>query len=60
MRASRMCFLTYPDPQAACVELVRQANLAGGEDNISVIVVEVRSAHRGFCAVTGSASGNKA
>ena len=34
--------LTYPDPQAACVELVRQANLAGGEDNISVIVVKAQ------------------
>lgn len=33
--------LTYPDPQTACIEMVRQANLAGGEDNISVIVVKV-------------------
>ncbi len=35
--------LTCPDdPQAACDEMVRRANLAGGEDNISVIVVDVR------------------
>jgi serine/threonine protein phosphatase PrpC len=29
------------DPQAACDQLVKRANLAGGEDNISVIVVQV-------------------
>jgi serine/threonine protein phosphatase PrpC len=29
------------DPQAACDRLVKRANLAGGEDNISVIVVHV-------------------
>jgi protein phosphatase len=34
--------LAYPDPQAACAEMVRRANLAGGEDNISVIVVKVK------------------
>jgi serine/threonine protein phosphatase PrpC len=35
--------LAYPDnPQAACDEIMRRANLAGGEDNISVIVVDVR------------------
>ena len=33
--------LTQFDPQAACVEMVRQANQAGGEDNISVIMVKV-------------------
>ncbi len=33
--------LTCPDPQAACAEMIRRANLAGGEDNISVIVVRV-------------------
>jgi protein phosphatase len=30
-------------PQAACDRLIEAANLAGGEDNISVIVVEVIS-----------------
>jgi serine/threonine protein phosphatase PrpC len=34
--------LAYLEPQAACTEMVRRANLAGGDDNISVIVVNVR------------------
>ncbi len=34
--------LAYPDnPQAVCEEIVRRANLAGAEDNISVIMVEI-------------------
>jgi serine/threonine protein phosphatase PrpC len=33
--------LTQFDPQAACDEMVRLANQAGGEDNISVILVKV-------------------
>lgn len=35
--------LRESDPQIACDELVRMANLAGGEDNISVIVVKVEA-----------------
>ncbi len=31
--------LTVTDPQAACDELIRRGNLAGGDDNLSVIVV---------------------
>lgn len=33
--------LQEPDPQAACDLLVKHANLVGGEDNISLIVVQV-------------------
>ena len=32
--------LSEPDPQRACDRLVENANLAGGEDNISVIIVQ--------------------
>ncbi|MFB0537009.1 MAG: zinc-ribbon domain-containing protein [Anaerolineae bacterium] len=35
--------LRESNPQIACDELVRMANLAGGEDNISVIVVKVEA-----------------
>jgi serine/threonine protein phosphatase PrpC len=33
--------LREPDPQAACDALAELANLAGGTDNISIIVVEL-------------------
>jgi serine/threonine protein phosphatase PrpC len=36
--------LAEPDPQRACDRLVRHANLAGGEDNISVIIVQAVAA----------------
>ena len=37
-------FLTsYGDPQQICDELIRRANQAGGDDNISVIVVRVQA-----------------
>ena len=32
-----------PDPQEACDQLVESANEHGGEDNISVVVIEVRN-----------------
>ncbi len=35
--------LQETEPQAACDELVRRANQAGGEDNVSVIVVQVEA-----------------
>jgi serine/threonine protein phosphatase PrpC len=35
--------LQYTDPQAACQRLVTLANEAGGEDNISVIVINAQS-----------------
>jgi serine/threonine protein phosphatase PrpC len=38
--------LEYFDPQAACDRLVEMANQAGGEDNISVIVVNVQALKR--------------
>jgi protein phosphatase len=31
------------DPQLACDILVRHANAAGGEDNISVIIVQIEA-----------------
>lgn len=34
--------LSEPDPQRACDRLVEHANTAGGEDNISVILVRLR------------------
>jgi protein phosphatase len=30
-----------PDPQAACDALIQAANKAGGEDNISAVVVQI-------------------
>lgn len=36
-----------PDPQAACDLLIEHANQAGGEDNITVIVVQANEAGRG-------------
>jgi len=33
--------MSESDPQRACDRLVANANLAGGEDNISVIIVHV-------------------
>jgi serine/threonine protein phosphatase PrpC len=35
--------LQYFDPQQACEQLIEQANLAGGEDNISAVLVDVRA-----------------
>lgn len=35
--------LQEADPQAACDLLIKHANLAGGEDNISVVVVQVET-----------------
>ena len=35
--------LQYYDPQQACEQLIEQANLAGGEDNISAVLVDVRA-----------------
>jgi serine/threonine protein phosphatase PrpC len=35
--------LQEPDPQAACELLVAHANLAGGDDNISVIVIQLHA-----------------
>jgi protein phosphatase len=35
--------LAEPDPQRACDTLLHNANLAGGEDNISVIIVHARA-----------------
>lgn len=36
--------LSEPDPQTACDRLVQNANLAGGEDNITVIIVRAQRA----------------
>jgi protein phosphatase len=37
----RDMLLSEPDPQRACEVMVEQANLAGGSDNISVIIVQL-------------------
>ncbi len=44
--------LTQFDPQAACDEMVRLANQAGGEDNISVILVKVSAIEKSGGLVT--------
>jgi serine/threonine protein phosphatase PrpC len=44
--------LTQFDPQTACDEMVRQANQAGGEDNISVIMVKVGAIEKSGGLVT--------
>jgi serine/threonine protein phosphatase PrpC len=36
--------LSEPDPQRACDRLAQNANLAGGEDNITVIIVQAQRA----------------
>ncbi len=33
--------LTWPDPQHAADEIIKRANLAGGEDNLSVVIVSI-------------------
>lgn len=38
-RQIRQIVLTHDDPQAACEELVRAANAAGGPDNITAVLV---------------------
>jgi serine/threonine protein phosphatase PrpC len=35
--------LQYTDPQAACQRLITLANEAGGEDNISVVIINIQS-----------------
>jgi serine/threonine protein phosphatase PrpC len=32
----------YQDPQAMCEQLVQAANAAGGTDNVTVVLTEVR------------------
>jgi len=36
--------MSEPDPQRACSTLLRNANVAGGEDNITVIIIQVAPA----------------
>ena len=33
--------LAWPDPHHAAGEIIKRANLAGGEDNLSVVIVSV-------------------
>jgi protein phosphatase len=39
--AIQACVLQATSPQAACDDLVNAANAAGGDDNISVVIVEI-------------------
>lgn len=40
--AQMIAIVSNNEPQAACAELIRLANAAGGEDNISVIILSLR------------------
>jgi protein phosphatase len=35
--------LEQTDPQAACTRLVQHANQSGGDDNISVVMVDIHT-----------------
>ena len=41
----RQLVMVAPSPQAACDQLIKAANDAGGDDNITVIIVQVEEVH---------------